>query len=423
MYRVRFNLKEKIMLLSLGLLLAYNLLPFLPLFLPNAVRYPILIVIRFLPVLLIIIFPENKKNVEEIVVRIFLSLTIMVMLYFGKWQYSISFTSFFSSHCYFFELFIVSAAIKYYSDDFKRKLRFFCLFLFMVTSITTIVGLQMYPTAMRQLSGAVSEETSRIYTRMNIGGYSFVYGVLFVIPLILHLFRKADPKNKKLKIFYILVIILLSFLIIMSQYTTALLCLVLLFGLNGILKIENSSKMAILIFAIISIGIIAIINVDNLIQIGVNFASKYKLIRVEERMRELQILNDEKVWTGDIEGRKSLYSASFNSFLHHPILGNILFGRAQIGGHSDLLDFLAVCGLFGGWLLLKIAERIRIKPKDRSEKTYFGIILILFLIILSINTVFNSVPIGIAIFLMPVLSDASADYLHSINTMIGGKEN
>ena len=85
-----------------------------------------------------------------------------------------------------------------------------------ITSITTIIGLNIYPHAARDLAGA---NVLDVYYRKNIGGYGFIYTLVLFIPILLYAYKNMTFSF--LKICFSIIIFLFYICIFKSQYTIA----------------------------------------------------------------------------------------------------------------------------------------------------------------------------------------------------------
>lgn len=231
-------------------------------------------------------------------------------------------------------------------DENKNAL--FSIFIFVLvalTLVTTIVGCMQYPGAARYLA-TVSDaqaEKAALYDWKNIGGYTFVYFVVLLHPLLILAFKKG-----KLKLWWALLGSLAVFaLAIYSEYTTALL-LTLVTSLLYFFK-KNFTAKQLLIFAVVAMASILLFSelfADFLRWLADVVGSDSISIRLEALAGgRTGIENSE-------DNRIELYEASLKTFFQNPLFGSFLNeGSKGIGGHSFILDFMAQFGIVGALVL------------------------------------------------------------------------
>lgn len=135
-------------------------------------------------------------------------------------------------------LFLLPALIGFYYMNYRSeninvlsKVLIIALF---VTSITTIIGLIQFPNASRILATIATSDNAEAlkYHWHNIGGYDFVYICVLLYPMLIlaHKLRRIN------RITFFIVFALLLALIIISEYTIALL----LFIISSILYFSGN---------------------------------------------------------------------------------------------------------------------------------------------------------------------------------------
>ena len=101
----------------------------------------------------------------------------------------------------------------------------------MITSITTIIGLQRYPLAVRELgeklgSGYASTgddfiALKAVYRKMNIAGWNMAFGIVLMCPIFVRLFQVTKEKK------YIVFLAISEVCVLFSQLTIGLILSVL----------------------------------------------------------------------------------------------------------------------------------------------------------------------------------------------------
>lgn len=248
--------------------------------------------------------------------------------------------------------FVFGGMVLYERGDRKRLklLLYYIAILYAVTALTTIIGLQKYPLATRELGRATPYDLSQdfgvlktTYHRMNIAGWSQVYGMCYAVPLFLMIWKRT--KN----ILFFILAILIGLMIIYSQLTFGVLLTIALFA--GVLITINRKKTIILWCGIlVCLLIIVLLNVEVLLNWAVGLSADFGFTMLTNKLGDLQQLIVNKEALGDAGARFSVYGASFTSFVESPFAGLILNKNANpysIGGHSDFFDILAALGISG----------------------------------------------------------------------------
>jgi hypothetical protein len=95
-----------------------------------------------------------------------------------------------------------------------------------VTIFTSVIGLQSYPTASREMAGGLQVKGDfaliEFYQSIGIAGYDFFYGLAFAMPTLM-VFIKLKTITTKTRIGFVFLVILIVFSILKAQYTTAFL--------------------------------------------------------------------------------------------------------------------------------------------------------------------------------------------------------
>lgn len=280
-------------------------------------------------------------------------------------------------------LFLLPVIIGYYftNDNLRIKPIFskFIILCVIVTMITTIIGCIRNPSAARVLATVSSQDSeSYLYDMQNIGGYSFVYIVVLLYPILI-----LSYKLKRIKLpTAILLAILVLLTIVYTEYTTALL----LFAITSILfftKSTLSSRGAVIIaiFTLLFLLFFSDFIAEFLRWLGNTVGSEAISMRLNALAGGRSGLEHSE------DNRLELYQMSINHFLNHPIFGTLFESYKVNGGHSFVLDNLASFGLFGGVLMFLmykgVFKRFLLPYKG---KTGFGYIVWFFIqaIILSI---------------------------------------
>ena len=305
--------------------------------------------------------------------------------------------------------------------DYK-KIKYFSVLILLsliVTSITTIIGLQIYPDASRYLATvADANETKNIlYNFMNIGGYQFVYSLVLIYPVIIY-----GYKRKKIHLFFLIIFAGLTlFVILYSGYTIAL--LLFLISTIFIFLRKNLSSRNVLIIIIFALILLAIFY--RYISDFFNFlADIIDNKNIEERLRALA--GGREGLEASDDNRLDLYLLSITTFLKNPLFGAMFNSDYYhyIGGHSFILDMLGLYGLFGLFLLVFMYRFIyKTFFKTYKNKTGYGFVFWMFLQTIILSTVNTGMWLYVLCLYMPVILTFIDRGGHKDESTLGSKLN
>lgn len=273
------------------------------------------------------------------------------------------------------------------------------LILLTVTSITSIYGLVEFPLASRQLAtGMKNDAKALIYAKMNIGGFSLVYMIPVILPMIFSMYL---AKNLKLILFIFFTLPLVYF-VYKSQYTTGIISLVIVIMALFIAYKYSHWK---LILTAISIFLI-FLSFKPLLTNAIKKTTKAQTHEVSERLNALGDLAEGKSnHSITLVGRQNAYMRSINTFISSPIFGGAIFNTGRVGGHSFILDMLASFGLTGIIALyifyVHILQNLYTKYKLQPYYSYMILSFIISLFLSGLNTSPNIFAIG---FFVPIVA-------------------
>ena len=223
----------------------------------------------------------------------------------------------------------------------KKDLFYFIILCYALTAVTTIIGNIRYPMASRFLATGDPLAVS-LYTSQNIGGFTFAYELVLIIPLLIYAFKNGVFSR------WISagLIILFGYAIIKAEYTMALLYFILSLILFLIPRLTTRK-----IYVIIAIFVILFIFsgdyiADLLRQLSRNVRSEIFSTRFEEIAAFFE--GNDNADMGNAANRFERYKSSFDSFVNTGFMG--IWGRAgygRIGGHSFILDIMGQFGVLG----------------------------------------------------------------------------
>lgn len=257
----------------------------------------------------------------------------------------------------FFQLMIWPLSGCFILNNFSKKQIKYILYavgiVFAITLYTTCIGCIEFPNAARMLASSKEEnkELELLYHSLNIGGFVFVYTVILIAPLLVYLYKY----NIVNKFIVIPIYASLFFLVITTEYTTALLFVAMITSLFFLSKDYVFKKNHLYIVAIL-FGIILLFG-NQISSVFSSLAGVFESESISDRFNEMSTamsggsLDD----SSDLSQRNLAWSTSLNLFFN-----NIIFGDGKIygGGHSYLLDTLAHYGLIGLGFLIAIFKRM-----------------------------------------------------------------
>jgi hypothetical protein len=270
------------------------------------------------------------------------------------------------------------------SGDFKGLaiVTLFTLVFIVITSITSIIAINVYPTAARELAGALAireeKELIEIYNKMGVGSYGFFNGIAFLFP-IFFFFLKKQWSNSIYKILFIGMIILLFLGIIKAKFASALL-LSFFFFLSSFF-ISKYNKHRTLLYAFFSLFFL-FFSFSFLSNLFYEASSLFEGTVLQERLYDAgQTIEDPVIdyersshHTGRRLGRIPILIVSF--------LENPFIGGGVNTGHVFWFDRLSMFGLIGfiPWLLI-IKHQIKLNLFLFSEdfKQYYLLSILAFI--------------------------------------------
>lgn len=259
------------------------------------------------------------------------------------------------------------------------------IFAIVTTMITTIIGCINNPNAARILATVNSSDAESIaFDMKNIGGYNFVYYMILLYPVLILAY-----KTKKIKLFPTILLALIIFItVIYSEYTTALLLLI----ITSFLFLTKRNLSAKGIIAISIISALFLLFFTDLVTDFLHWLAD--MIGSEAIAHRLDALAGGAAGLEASEdNRIELYRMSLSRFVEHPFFGTA-FADADAykvnGAHSFILDSLAQYGVIGGvcifFMYKRVFTRFFLPYKDKPGFGYVVWIFIQAIILSLVNT-------------------------------------
>ncbi len=268
---------------------------------------------------------------------------------------------------------IIIASIFFYYIEFdaqnqKSIILSFWLGDVIIASVYSIYRLQSHPELARYLA---TSDASK-YTSENVRGivsYAVIYGLALLIPVVLYRVKKAERRSGWLIFLTVMLVVMFH-----AQFALSIILGIMgasLFYLMG--GITKHKEVYFRTFLVI-LGIMLLIRLDRILLFLMQLdAIPYELAaRIREIYNFLYTTNS--MLDTDMFSRFSLYSKSFRAIFSNVLLGRVLVGGGEIGGHSEILDTLANYGIFYFALLVSFFVRqarwIYKKLSPQSKRVY-----------------------------------------------------
>jgi len=307
--------------------------------------------------------------------------------------------------------------------DFKGLaiISFISLIFIFISLITSIIGLNKYPLAARELAGvlALEGDYARIdyYRNIGIGNYSFFSCIAFMVPVIVYQIKK----NKGvLKTVLIVLLIFMLLGLVRAQYTTQL-----MIGIVGlILAIGGTNRLKTSVVLVSLLLLIIIFTPRSFISdLLASFSNIFSGSVLQERLYDLSIAINQGFGSTDTHAgmRAARIPFLLNEFSKSPIIGG-----GESTGHVFWLDRLSMYGLIGiiPWILI-ITYQIKFNLKNlNNEFQFYYLISIIAFIALGFYKNTGGKEVFISIFLIiPGLNYLDYLYKPQINKLKHNKYN
>lgn len=271
------------------------------------------------------------------------------------------------------------------------------LMAFAITGVTTCIGLIRNPFAARILATieSANDANAVIYTWQNIGGYEFIYMVVLLYPLLILAY-----KRKKIGLISTVISVMVVFvMVILSEYTTAFL-LLLITSLLFLAK-RNLTTKDILLF--LAFSVVCMIVLEDVLSNFLYWVGE--LTGSETMLERLNSLAGGKTGLEQSESNRIfLYERSIRTFFSNPLCGIMLKGGGGIGGHSFILDTIALYGFLGIISLMFMYRKIyRLFFAPFQNKDGYGYVLWLFLQTILLSCVNTGMWLSVLALLAPII--------------------
>ena len=389
------TIAEKINVSSLVLLVS------LFFFTPFASFKKVIIIGAFLILWLLSSFALSGKTMKKAVPLFVILFSLMIIEFICSRSVNNHdlFRVFFTQHLltYFWGILGVFYATKL--ELFKKGIPFIVAMI-SISCLYTIIGNIAFPGASRLLAGSEAEgsQTYEMLHSMHIGGYDFIYAIVFaVFPCALWIKKRLNFRF--ISVFFLTV--MLGTLLVGSYFTSIILATVAL-----IISLSSAQKLPrfLLIFGVLALIIFVCKNtlLHALIAFGEYIDSSMLQMRAQEMLEGSY--QDEYDKSGMLSRIDRMNNAFYN-IAQSPIVGR-LFGKpmnAKISGHSELLAYFERYGLFGFIYLYYYYSIFKIITKrinTKEIKLLMKLFVVVFYVFLALNTFDIANATGCSVFLI-----------------------
>ncbi|MBO4872845.1 MAG: CDP-glycerol glycerophosphotransferase family protein [Lachnospiraceae bacterium] len=396
---------ENCLFVSVVLLILLTCLP-ITMCLPTFVR-------QALQILAVILFFAGLLLYKDKKMLLYFCVIVLVMFFrvYEIWKFKKSFFSCLFS-VYTGLAFAFFGLISYRLEDKQKQKNFLILLVVLttVTALTTLIGIEKYPLVVRELgrsnlsySGVRDNDFALMkweYRIGNIAGWNQLYGMVFLIPGFLYLFKKSR------NVLVLLAAVVCEYCVYKSQITFAILISLPLIAFSVIRFRKKRSHQIIKLFLLI-VMILLVLNMDSVILFLADFTAKGSLNMVSEKLYDFYAMLH-GTNTGDVQARIERYAYSWEIFKQHPIFGQAFWGVSSpymFSNHSDFFDMLGFYGIVGCLALIVVAVRYAgyIIAVGSYEKWLTLVLGVGFVAMYVFNPIWYSPQIFIGVFMFPAL--------------------
>lgn len=336
---------------------------------------------------------------------------INLLAYYHCWINTLSIGSFIIRSCMCWFYMGVGIFIKKYgSEETKRASFHLIMLLLVITSLTSILVVRDYPTAMRGLdNGSIDiKGLESILYRRNTATWSMVFGMTFLLPFAITAFKRT--KN----VVYLFVVSVLSYCILKSQITMGLL-MAAAFILLIVLKPISPKKLCIIVGVLILLSwVFSEYLADLIYWLYINVFGGNTDNMLGKRFYQLYVSINGMKLVGTFGGRFDLYMTSIKTFLEHPLIGVNAHSKGTIpysslinivGLHSQFFDMLATTGIFCtailAYIFIYLIRKMGGMIEELNDRNLFYYSIIMLVAFMIMNPTYYSACVFLVVFLGP----------------------
>lgn len=300
------------------------------------------------------------------------------------------------------------------SIKFGKLFKAIVLIVLIISFIYTTRAIIVDPDAIR--ARAVMRENDLGHILKYTPPFAMVYSYALLIPWFVHKCCFTTGKNKW---FYIVCTLLLAYIILVSQFATALIIAIIGALVYLLFVSKNRTRLFIAILSIVVLYIIIFMDggaeVFNRLANNVQGAWSLKL-------KDIATVLAGGEDSGSISGRQKLYKESIIAFFKSPVIGKFLNETGNIGGHATGIDVLGLTGLLGfiPFMLSIYSNSLRMKKNCGYNKIKSVVVAstVQFVILVFTKNIITSLAIFFTYFaFIPLLvkSEGNGEMGHELN--------
>ena len=237
----------------------------------------------------------------------------------------------------------------------------FIAILIIIWNSTTLHGYETQRNLSRLL--AKDFEGAESYAARGIGGYAYIYSLLFFAPITLgYLTRYSKTINAWQKILLWTALISSVLVIFSSGYMIAILLLIV--SVIVLLFIKGKKKATWGVFTLVITTLVIFIFAEDLLR---TLQPYVRGTMYETKIEDMIYSLTEGSASGTVEGRFERYIRSVKLFFQSPIWGQL--SRSNIGKHSAILDKFAQFGVLIGSLFVYYLMRVQTRMIKKGIDT------------------------------------------------------
>ena len=297
--------------------------------------------------------------------------------------------------------------------EVKKRIGKYLIIIFIITCLTSSIGVVLDNTAARTIAHATSDPNLRAgYKLKNIGNVFLFQGMVFAVPITIALSRIKEKKNWR--VLGIVLVVAIGLILVNASFTIALLGYFLSIFLSIFLlgKMTPKKMFVSLLLLLLMIGIVVF--GDSLLTFFAEQINNYRITTRLLDLRDVIYRSGLLMISTDVGLRFDLYLVSWKTFVSNPfgVGGYYTYQIYQngIGYHSQILDDLARYGLLAIAFYMLFFNGYYIRLKKEWNKIGLSsvalIILMIYFIFLLFNIGFRSSEESILmLFILPILPE------------------
>lgn len=172
--------------------------------------------------------------------------------------------------------------------------------------------------------------------------YAMVYGLALIFPVFLQKIKNSEQRIDK--IIYLIYAALSFYVILVSQFATALIIAIVGTLIFFMLGMAGNKRVVILLVLAFLLFYVHITKMD--VEFLTMLANSVDGTWAEKLQDMAESLSGSNL-SGSLSTRNDLYQTSLDTFLESPLCGIMAYSNGKLGGHATAIDILGLSGLIG----------------------------------------------------------------------------